>query len=70
LFPVLLLAPPVTTLDAPDLGWSQSCKGKLYVSEIPGDHESIFKEPHVSVMGEKLREYLDREMSQPAGRLR
>lgn len=68
-FPVLLLAPPVTTLHAPDLGWSQSCKGKLYVEEIPGDHESIFKEPHVAVMGQKLREHLDLEMSQPTERL-
>jgi thioesterase domain-containing protein/acyl carrier protein len=61
-FPVLVLTPPVTALHAPDLGWSQSCKGPLHVVNIPGDHESIFKEPNVAVLGSKLREHLDRQM--------
>jgi thioesterase domain-containing protein/acyl carrier protein len=67
-FPVLVLAPPVTALHAPDLGWGQSCKGTLDIVNIPGDHESIFKDPNVKIVGRRLREHLDIQMGSTADR--
>ncbi len=58
-FPLLVLRPPLATLEQPDLGWKRACLDSLTVVEVPGDHTSIFREPNVSVLGWKLREQLD-----------
>jgi thioesterase domain-containing protein len=40
------------------LGW-QGLAEKIQVYDVPGDKYSIFKEPHVRVLAEQLRLYLD-----------
>jgi aspartate racemase len=45
----------------PDLGWGKLAAGGLDIYEVPGNHLSILKEPHVRVLGEKLRDCLDKE---------
>ncbi len=58
-FPVLLLRPHEAGIDEHDLGWGQSCKSNLYVVEVPGEHDSLFREPNVSALGQQLRKHLD-----------
>ena len=58
-FPMVVVRPPTTALEQPDLGWRRVCRGPLTVVEVPGDHSSIFREPNVQVLGWKLREQLD-----------
>ena len=64
-FPVLVLRPPLTnSLEKADLGWSRACRDSLTVVEVPGDHNSIFREPNVQVLGWKLREQLELSIGQ------
>lgn len=42
----------------PNLGWEQLCTSKLEVISVPGDHDSMVFQPHVKVLGEKLRNNL------------
>lgn len=65
-FPVLVLRPAEVSVDEYDLGWGRSCKGDIYVVEVPGEHKSVFREPNVSVLGQHLRAYLDAEMLRTA----
>jgi amino acid adenylation domain-containing protein len=44
----------------PDLGWSDLAQGGLEIYDVPGHHVEIFKEPHVQVLGEQLRDSLDK----------
>jgi thioesterase domain-containing protein len=41
------------------LGWAVCANGGIDVQIIPGEHETIFKPPHVYVLVEKLAPYLD-----------
>ncbi len=41
-----------------DLGWSHFTTGKVKVLTVPGDHNSIFWEPHVDVLAEELQKHL------------
>jgi thioesterase domain-containing protein len=59
-FPVLVLRPAEIPVEEEDLGWSRSCKGTIYVVEVPGEHDSVFREP--DFLGRQLRTYLDVEM--------
>ena len=43
------------------MGWNGLAK-ELILYEIPGDRYTIFKQPHVQTLAEKLRECLDRSM--------
>jgi hypothetical protein len=38
----------------PLLGWGGVCVGEFEVCYVPGDHQGIFREPNVQIMGEKL----------------
>ena len=40
-------------------GWSNLADGGLEIHDVPGDHFSLFEEPHVQVLAEKLRACLD-----------
>jgi acyl-CoA synthetase (AMP-forming)/AMP-acid ligase II/thioesterase domain-containing protein/acyl carrier protein len=42
------------------LGWTDMAAGGLEVHVVPGDHETLFSEPHVRAMAEKLRACLQR----------
>ncbi|MDJ0515625.1 MAG: AMP-binding protein [Trichodesmium sp. MO_231.B1] len=39
----------------PQMGWGNLASGELEVYEVPGGHSTIFREPHVQVLAEKLR---------------
>ncbi len=39
----------------PNLGWGKLAAGGLETYEVPGDHLGMLKEPHVQVLGEKLK---------------
>ncbi|MEI8238186.1 MAG: amino acid adenylation domain-containing protein [Actinomycetota bacterium] len=62
-------AGPVTVLHAtmqapgsvadPTLGWAEHVTGAIDLHEIPGDHETIFREPNVGVMAETLQRCID-----------
>ncbi len=43
----------------PTLGWSQYIQGRISEYIIPGDHESIFVEPHVRELANKLQTSID-----------
>lgn len=60
-FPLIVVRPPVTALEQADLGWSR-VSPDVTVVEVPGDHSSIFKEPHVQEVGLRLRKQLLRFM--------
>ncbi len=44
----------------PGLGWATLAAGGLEVEQVPGDHLSILQEPHVAVLGKKLKACLER----------
>lgn len=60
-FPLLVVRPPMTALEKPDLGWSR-VSPNVRVLEVPGDHSSIFKDPFVATLGARLRVELLRFM--------
>lgn len=39
-------------------GWGELINGGLELIDVPGDHYSIFKEPHVQILAQKLKTYL------------
>jgi amino acid adenylation domain-containing protein len=41
------------------LGWSAHVDGKIDLFEIPGDHETIFKEPNVKTLAETVQAAMD-----------
>lgn len=41
---------------APLLGWDKYITGEITSYQVPGDHEGIWKEPHVQTLAEQLRE--------------
>ena len=43
----------------PQLGWGRLVAGGLEVQEVPGNHYSIFSEPYVKVLAEKLKACLE-----------
>ncbi|MBD1806974.1 hypothetical protein H6F98_16165 [Microcoleus sp. FACHB-SPT15] len=43
-----------------DLGWGKMAPGGLDIHDIPGNNESVFQEPCVQVMAEKLRACIDK----------
>jgi thioesterase domain-containing protein/NAD(P)-dependent dehydrogenase (short-subunit alcohol dehydrogenase family) len=47
-------APPGSTL-----GWNEWIKGPLEVREVPGDHYTMVRKPHVQALAEQLRVQLD-----------
>jgi thioesterase domain-containing protein len=59
-YPVLLLRPAIHGVGDPTLGWGRICNSGLEVVEVPGDHSSIFREPHVQTLGRILGERLRR----------
>jgi len=54
-----LFNPALGDID-PHLGWGRIAAAGVDVHEVPGDHITIFHEPHVRILGEKLRACLDR----------
>jgi thioesterase domain-containing protein len=43
----------------PDLGWATLAMDGVEMVEIPGDHMSLFIEPHVTVLGDRLARCLE-----------
>lgn len=48
----------------PQHGWGKVVEGGLEIHDVPGDHFSIFEEPYVQVLAEKLRSCLDEAQTQ------
>jgi amino acid adenylation domain-containing protein len=44
----------------PQMGWSEMVLGGLDIQNVPGNHDSIFREPHVRTLSEKMRACIDR----------
>jgi thioesterase domain-containing protein/acyl carrier protein len=44
----------------PQHGWGELISGKLEIHDVPGDHYSIFNEPHVQILAQKLKTCLDK----------
>ncbi|HEY3839252.1 MAG TPA: amino acid adenylation domain-containing protein [Bryobacteraceae bacterium] len=44
---------------ASDRGWSRYADAGLEVCEIPGDHYSIVKQPHVQELGRRLHQFIE-----------
>ncbi|MEH2024340.1 non-ribosomal peptide synthetase [Nostoc sp.] len=44
----------------PNMGWSEMVLGGLDIENVPGNHDSIFREPHVRSLSEKMRACIDR----------
>jgi thioesterase domain-containing protein len=55
----LLRAGPAEDLRDPTLGWERYAAGGVDVREIPGDHYSVLKQPHVLALSEQLKSCLD-----------
>ncbi|MBV8199718.1 MAG: hypothetical protein JOZ15_03750, partial [Acidobacteria bacterium] len=39
-----------------DLGWGRLAGGRIEVVEVPGDHYTLLREPHVQTLASRLRE--------------
>ncbi|HAX75864.1 MAG TPA: hypothetical protein DCY88_08510 [Cyanobacteria bacterium UBA11372] len=44
----------------PQMGWGELAGGGLDIHDVPGNHDSMFREPHARVLAEKLRACIDR----------
>ncbi len=44
----------------PGLGWSTLTSGGIEIYPVPGNHLSLLKEPHVRILGEKLKACIDK----------
>ena len=44
----------------PALGWNQLALGEVKIQSIPGNHLSALRKPHVQVLAEQLKEYIDK----------
>ncbi|MDZ8030972.1 amino acid adenylation domain-containing protein [Nostoc sp. DedSLP04] len=51
---------PEWNTDDPLLGWGKYSSLPIQVIEVPGDHFSIFVEPHIQKLAKHLRNYIDR----------
>jgi acyl-CoA synthetase (AMP-forming)/AMP-acid ligase II/thioesterase domain-containing protein/acyl carrier protein len=51
---------PIRGPHDPAWAWGELATGGLEVHRVPGKHGDIFREPHVRVLAEKLRAYLDK----------
>jgi oxalate---CoA ligase len=49
----------------PQMGWGRLAAGGVEVYDVPGDHATLVKEPHVAVLAERLRACLDRARQDP-----
>ena len=59
--PVTVLQTVFTTqISGPGLGWDRHVSGAVATRPIPGDHETIFKEPNVHVLATVLADELDK----------
>jgi amino acid adenylation domain-containing protein len=52
------------------LGWGARALGGVEVHEVPGEHETIFREPHVQVLAEELGACLSRTVGDQLERVR
>src|SRR5207247_1990703 len=57
---VLHTALSQTQMGGPGLGWDRHVAGPVATRSIPGDHESIFREPDVRALAGVLAEELDK----------
>ncbi|MBW4546344.1 MAG: amino acid adenylation domain-containing protein [Symplocastrum torsivum CPER-KK1] len=48
----------------PQLGWGELATGGLERHEVPGTHLGMLQEPHVQVLAEKLKAYLDKAQAE------
>ncbi|NEQ24194.1 MAG: hypothetical protein F6K28_34745 [Microcoleus sp. SIO2G3] len=44
----------------PNLGWSQLSRRKVEVYQVPGNHLTLLKKPHVQVLAEQLRQCIEK----------
>ncbi|HVR95000.1 MAG TPA: thioesterase domain-containing protein, partial [Thermoanaerobaculia bacterium] len=51
-------------VDDPTWGWGAVARGGCEVIDVPGDHASMLRPPHVDVLGERLAEALERAAGQ------
>jgi thioesterase domain-containing protein len=47
------------------LGWNDLVSGGIEFHLVPGDHPSMFTEPNVKLVAQKLRIHLDQQVSEP-----
>jgi len=45
-------------IDKPDRGWQKLAAG-VDIQMIPGGHTTIFNEPNVGILADRLKKYLD-----------
>ncbi|OUL34272.1 hypothetical protein BV372_14215 [Nostoc sp. T09] len=45
------------------MGWSEMVLGRLDIQNVPGNHDSIFREPHVRTLSEKMRICIDQAIA-------
>jgi amino acid adenylation domain-containing protein len=43
------------TREKGDLGWSSHIRGPFAITDVPGDHRTMLKRPHVSALADELR---------------
>lgn len=55
------LLPAFAEIDAPLNHWEKYSSSPIQRFSIPGNHESMFQEPHVFTLAEKLETYLNQE---------
>lgn len=54
------LLPAFSEIDEPFNHWRQFSKLPVKVYRVPGNHETMFQEPHVYILGKKLKDYFEK----------
>jgi aspartate racemase len=51
----------------PQFGWGGLASDGMEIHEVPGDHNTMFGEPHVQIMAQRLQACLDRAQAVARG---
>jgi amino acid adenylation domain-containing protein len=55
----VLRAQPGGDERSPDLGWQRHCEQRVDVIPVPGSHVSMMRPPHVEIVAERLRKWIN-----------
>ena len=50
-------------IDPPEVGWRKLVTGDLEIHVVPGDHSSMYAEPHIQILAEKLRYCINKALN-------
>jgi acyl-CoA synthetase (AMP-forming)/AMP-acid ligase II/thioesterase domain-containing protein/acyl carrier protein len=54
---------PLFRMHGRDLGWSELVAGGVEIADVPGNHETVIREPHVGVVAKQLKVHIQKALA-------